>query len=129
MHELELAYIHSRRASSSPFVVNFEEPSVNLQVVGYESSKGLLELHLVVDIKRTRRDGHVCELEDSPGAGLGGVQLDFTGISRQDRYIQLHCELDFIEAHEPWDNVCESVFCQLFEPLDELGRVQDQLSQ
>ena len=51
-------------ASTIEFIVNLEDPSRDVEILGNQLRQGVDELLLVVDVDATDWSGHVSELED-----------------------------------------------------------------
>jgi len=60
-------------ASAIVFVIHFEDPYVDVQVVSYQSGQSSLKLLLLVDIVSTDRDRDITVLENTLGSTLGTV--------------------------------------------------------
>ena len=64
LQRLDLVYIEVSVASTIEFIVNLEDPSRDVEILGNQLRQGVDELLLVVDVDATDWSGHVSELED-----------------------------------------------------------------
>jgi len=55
-------------ASGTEFIIDFEKPRVDIQIVDNQSGEGQLELIFVLDVICAHRDGDVAELENALGS-------------------------------------------------------------
>ena len=64
LQRLDLVYIEVSVASTIEFIVNLEDPSRDVEILGNQLRQGVDELLLVVDVDTADRSGHVGKLED-----------------------------------------------------------------
>jgi len=64
LQRLDLVYIEVSVASTIEFIVNLEDPSRDVEILGNQLGQGVDELLLVVDVDTADRSGHVSKLED-----------------------------------------------------------------
>ena len=64
LQRLDLVYIEMSEASTIEFIVNLEDPSRDVEILGNQLGQGVDELLLVVDVDTADWSGHVSELED-----------------------------------------------------------------
>lgn len=110
-------------ASAVEFIVYFENPSLDVEILGDQVSERLYQLTLFKNIDTANRRGDISQLEHLLCSRLGRIQVLLGWIPAQNRDCQPNRQLYIVVAYCSWDYVRLLSLNQIFDLLQSLRTV------
>lgn len=117
-----LEYINWGMSPAIKLVVNFENPSVDVEVICNQLHELIVEIFLIIDVMSSNRHGYISLLKHSLGTRLCWEDGSVVGVTSKDWARKLDRKLNVPITYFARDYVSLFSFNHLFYAFDGLGR-------